>query len=220
MTDSASSSTVIEDFIRRWQSSGTAERANYVSFLNEMCDLLSVPRPDPTQPDDEHNAYVFERAVTFQNGDGTTSNGWIDLYKRSCFVLEAKQGSEKNSDDSDAIAAKPRKVKKGTATRGTKQWNDAMLAAHGQAERYAKALPTSDGWPPFIIVVDVGYSIELYSDFSRSGKTYIPFPDARSHRIFIKDLVKDELRERLELIWTDPMRLGAAGHRSSTRTVD
>ncbi len=207
MTDSTSSSTPIDDFIQRWQSSGAAERANYVSFLNELCDLLGVPRPDPTQPDDEHNAYVFERAVTFQNGDGTTSNGRIDLYKRSCFVLEAKQGSEKNKEETFSLGVKPKKIKKGTATRGTKQWDDAMLAARGQAESYAKALPASEGWPPFIIVVDVGYSIELYSDFSRSGKTYIPFPDARSHRIFIKDLAQQDLRERLKLIWIDPMAL-------------
>lgn len=197
----------IEEFIQRWQSSGAAERANYVSFLNELCDLLEVPRPDPALPDDEQNAYVFERAVTFQNGDGTTSQGRIDLYKRSCFVLEAKQGSERNKDGSNLFGEKPKKTRKGTATRGTKRWDDAMLAARGQAENYARALPQSEGWPPFIIVVDVGYSIELFSDFSRSGRTYIPFPDARSHRIFIKDLAGEELRERLKLVWTDPLSL-------------
>jgi hypothetical protein len=41
-----------------------------------------------------------------------------------------------------------------------------MLAARTQAERYAKALPASEGWPPF----DVGYSIELFADFSLTGK--------------------------------------------------
>lgn len=207
MIEGTNSPVAIETFIQRWQSSGAAERANYVSFLNELCDLLTVPRPDPTQPDDEQNAYVFERAVTFQNGDGTTSQGRIDLYKRSCFVLEAKQGSERNKADSNLFGEKPKKTRKGTATRGTKGWDDAMLAARGQAESYARALPPSEGWPPFIIVVDVGYSIELYSDFSRSGRTYIPFPDTRSHRIFIKDLVSEELRERLKAVWTDPVSL-------------
>ena len=83
------------DFIRRWEASGAAERANYALFLAELCDLLLVPRPEPTRPDDADNASVFQRSVTFQNGDGITSTGQIDLYKRGCFVLEAKQGSEK-----------------------------------------------------------------------------------------------------------------------------
>jgi hypothetical protein len=40
----------------------------------------------------------------------------------------------------------------------------AMLRARGQAEQYAKALPE---WPPFLIVADVGHSIETYADFTR-----------------------------------------------------
>ena len=86
-----------EEFIARWGASGAAERANYALFLSELCDLLGVARPDPSGPDDAENAYVFERAVTFQNGDGTTSPGRIDLYKRGCFLLEAKQGSERET---------------------------------------------------------------------------------------------------------------------------
>jgi SAM-dependent methyltransferase len=82
-----------------------------------------------------------------------------------------------------------------------------MLSAKGQAEQYARALPLSEGWPPFIVVVDIGHSIELYSDFSRSGKTYVPFPDPRSHRISLDDLAREQAREWLRLVWTDPMAL-------------
>ncbi|HEX9919519.1 MAG TPA: hypothetical protein VGA87_10145, partial [Pyrinomonadaceae bacterium] len=57
----------VETFITRWQASGAAERANYVSFLNELCDVLGVARPDVTTTDDERDAYVFERGVKFQN---------------------------------------------------------------------------------------------------------------------------------------------------------
>jgi hypothetical protein len=32
------------------------------------------------------------------------------------------------------------------------------------------------------MVVDVGTVIEVYAEFSRSGGTYTPFPDPRSHR--------------------------------------
>ena len=80
-------------FIARWRQSGAAERADYQLFLSELCDLLAVARPDPSRADDQGNAYVFERAVHFDHGDGTHSAGRIDLYKRGCFVLEAKQGS-------------------------------------------------------------------------------------------------------------------------------
>ena len=49
-----------------------------------------------------------------------------------------------------------------------------MIAARSQADRYARALPGSEGWPPFLIVVDVGHSIELFSEFTRSGRLYGP----------------------------------------------
>ncbi len=195
----------LQAFLDRWSRSGAAERANYQLFLSELCDVLGVPRPNPTQPDDAENDYVFERSVTFQNGDGTTSVGRIDLYRRACFVLEAKQGSDRAP--APGLDGKSKKQKKGTATRGTQGWDDAMLAARGQAEQYAKALPLVEGWPPFLVVVDVGYSIELYADFSRSGKTYIPFPDPRSHRILLADLARPEIRERLRGLWLDPLAL-------------
>jgi hypothetical protein len=37
----------IDTFIRRWENSGAAERANYALFLSELCILLDLPRPDP-----------------------------------------------------------------------------------------------------------------------------------------------------------------------------
>lgn len=85
----------LTDFIARWRESGAAECANFQPFLSELCDVLGVERPRPAQADDEQNAYVFERAVTFHNPDGTTSGGRVDLYKRGCFVLEATQGSDR-----------------------------------------------------------------------------------------------------------------------------
>lgn len=83
-----------QTFITRWTASGGAERSNYQLFLSELCDLLGVPRPEPAAEHDHDNAYIFERAVKFHNGDGTTSTKFIDLYKRGAFVLETKQGVE------------------------------------------------------------------------------------------------------------------------------
>jgi restriction-modification enzyme MmeI-like protein len=116
---------------------------------------LRPPRrfqPDPSTANTADNAYVFERDVTFDQGDGTTTTGRIDLYKRGCFVLEAKQGSDQERAEEQAAralappTAKKSTKKKGTAVRGTKGWDDAMAKARGQAEAYAKALPAGEGW--------------------------------------------------------------------------
>ena len=176
-------------FIARWQSAGGSERANYQLFVAELCALLGVPGPDPAGEDTRDNAYVFERRVTFAHGDGSASAGFIDCYRRGHFVLEAK------------------KVRAGAHTKG---FDDALLRARAQAEGYARALPAAEGRPPFVVVVDVGHVIELYAEFTRSGATYTPFPDSRSHRIRLADLADEKLRERLRLLWTDPMALDPA----------
>lgn len=84
-----------ESFINRWQNAGARERSNAQLFLNELCDLLDVPHPDPAG---DANAYDFERDVTFQKVDGSVGPGRIDLYKRDGFLLEAKQGSEADGE--------------------------------------------------------------------------------------------------------------------------
>jgi len=114
MADLAGSTGSIDGFFRRWEASGAAERANYSMFLNELCDLLDVPRPDPAGPDDTRNAYVFERAVPFPNPDGTTTVKRIDLYKRDCFVLEAKQGSDRVEAAEPLSLAPLRRMRRGT----------------------------------------------------------------------------------------------------------
>ncbi|MET0623097.1 MAG: type IIL restriction-modification enzyme MmeI [Pyrinomonadaceae bacterium] len=208
MTADATSHSNINNFIERWASSGAAERANYQIFLAELCDVLGVPRPEPTKPDEDENAYVFEKSVIFYHGDGTSSTGRIDLYKRGCFVLEAKQGSEQRNQLQPELAAPTKRARRrGTAVRGTQGWNEAMMAARGQAEQYARALPASEGRPPFLVVADVGHSIALYSEFSRTGGAYIPFPDSARFRIALRDLEREEVREVLRAVWTDPLSL-------------
>jgi hypothetical protein len=201
-------------FIARWRDSGAAERANYQLFLSELCDLLDVPRPDPSRADDTENAYVFERNVTFRHPDGSTSTGRIDLYRRHRFVLEAKQGAEKPAPAPAPVSsegrARARAVRRGTAARGTAAWDDAMLRAYGQATQYVRALPGDEGRPPFVVVVDVGHSIELYAEFSCTGGTYVPFPDPRSHRIPLDRLADPAVREMLRLVWTEPAALDPA----------
>ena len=156
------------DFLARWQASGGAEHANYGLFLQDLCDLLGVPRPDPTTDDPTQDAYVFERGVSFDDGAGKRSTGRIDLYKRGCFVLDTKQGTD--TPDQQAKAAKAAKAelgqatgkrRKGHAVRGTAKWGQMVEAAREQALRYVRALPASEPRPPFVVVVDVGLCIDL-----------------------------------------------------------
>lgn len=176
----------IDLFLKRWSAAGGSERANYQLFLTELCALLGLPTPDPAGDDTRDNAYVFERRVVIRQPDGTSNNGFIDLYRRGSFVLEAKQTGK---------------------TLDTSGWDKAMLRAHNQADQYVRALPADEGRPPFILVVDVGRNIELYAEFSRSGATYTPFPDPQSHRIRLEDLHKEDVRQRLRAVWLDPLTL-------------
>lgn len=111
-------------FIARWENAGGTERANYQLFLTELCALLSLPCPDPAGATSAHNRYVFERRVDINWPDGSSSAGFIDLYRQGCFVLEAKQTGR--SLDSTG-------------------WDKAMLQAQNQADRYVRALPVAEG---------------------------------------------------------------------------
>ena len=175
----------VDAFIHRWEKASGSERANYQLFLTELCTLLELPQPDPAREDTRDNAYVFERRVRFRHGDGSESPGFIDLYRRGHFVLEAK------------------KIRKEQG----KGFDDAMLRARGQAEQYARALPAAEGRPPLVLVVDVGTAIEFYAEFTRSGATYTPYPDPQSHRLRLTDLREESARERLRLAWLDPSAL-------------
>ncbi len=210
-----SDSDKLESFISEWALTGGSELANTQSFVNGLCALISVDPPKGSRTDDSHNDYVFERRVFQKEADGTESFGRIDAYKRHCFVLEAKQGSdadrkaaEQGEADLDIFGQTAAvRFKRGTAKRGTPTWSKAMVEARGQAERYAKALPIDHGWPPFLLVTDVGHCIDVYADFSGTGKQYTQFPDAARFRIALDDLRDEDVRTRLATIWADPLSL-------------
>ena len=202
-----------ETFIKRWaDGDGGQERANYAMFLTELCEVLGVGRPDQASHVAASNAYAFERAVTFKLPDGSKAQGRIDLYKRNSFVLEAKQSRRKGTDKAlpdqgdpsiaDAADTLPRGRKS-----ASRAWDVLMLNARQQAEDYARALPASEGWPPFLIVCDVGHCFEIYADFTGQGKNYAQFPDRQGFRVYLEDLAHEDIRERLRLIWNDPHKL-------------
>ena len=140
----------VDEFIERWsRNEGGAERANFPLFLTELCDLLDLPRPDPADATHEHNDYVFERAVTFRDEAGKTGHGRIDLYRRGCFVLEAKQSRQKGGKKEVALSAAQEALPgldaapahgRRSAHRG---WDVLMRNAREQAEQYARALPAA-----------------------------------------------------------------------------
>ncbi len=201
------------DFETRWLKSGGAERANYGLFLTDLCDLLGVARPDATTDDPAQDAYVLERAVTFSNSsaNGKSSTGRIDLYKRGCFVLETKQGTD--TPDQQARLAKAElglpadKRRKGHAVRGTAKWGQMMESARQQALGYVRALPGTEPRPPFVVVVDVGYCLDLYSNFAGVGDNYVPFPDSQSYRLRLGDIADEGVRARLRQLFIDPQQL-------------
>ena len=200
----------IERFIGRWRNNeGGAERANFPLFLTELCALLDLPQPDPADATHERNDYVFARAVTFPDEAGRSRHGRIDLYRRGCFVLEAKQSRERGGAKHNAHNAAQASLPGIAApVRGRRSadagWDVLMRNARVQAEDYARALPESHGWPPFILTVDVGHAIEVFADFSGQGKNYRQFPDRRGYRIFLDDLRDEAVRARLRGIWIDP----------------
>lgn len=213
--DGITVTTTVEAFIRRWQGhEGGQERANYALFLTELCDLLGLPHADPASVTTEGNDYVFERVVKESGRDGAASSKRIDLYKRDCFVLEAKQSrfaGEKKLEDVPqlpGITAAPR----GRRAGANRSWDVLMMNARTQAENYVRLLPASHEPPPFVLVCDVGHCIEVYANFRRDGKAYDQFPDRRSFRIYLEDLLHQEVRERLVAIWSDPLSLDPSRH--------
>ena len=202
----------IEHFIERWQGRhGGQERANYAMFLCELCDALDLPRPDPAGHPGQ-NDYVFERAVKEIARDGSVSTRRMDLYKRDCFVLEAKQSRQikdgaKEVKGPMSLALAPDQLGRRPVSGA---WDTLMMNARAQGESYTRLLPQAHEPPPFLIVCDVGHCFELYANFRRDGKAFDQFPDRRAFRIYLEDLRQEPMRQLLAGIWTDPLSLDPA----------
>ena len=186
----------VEQFIAKWENCPGHERANYAVFLTELCGVLDVEAPGPA------GDYRIDAPVP--GGAEAGGTGFIDLYKRGCFILEAKQS--KVCD----LPSLPGLEDVSTAPSGAR-YDDLMRRAFRQARRYAQSL-SQPPWPPFIIVLDVGRAFELYFDYGGSGRDYRFFPDRLSYRIPLRALASDaavgDTHKRavdlLRAIWTDP----------------
>lgn len=130
----------IDTFINRWSvARGGAERANYQMFLSELCEALGIPRPDPASDDTRTNDYVFERGVKRRESEGLASTLRIDLYKRGCFILEAKQSRAALRNDGQQALFKANETTSTAASEG--RWDVLMRNGRRQAEDYAFRLP-------------------------------------------------------------------------------
>jgi hypothetical protein len=180
----------VTSFIKKWENTQGqgAELSDFQSFARDLCDALNLPHPDPKSDANKDNSYIFERPVDSFDADGQLKQGKnrIDLYKRDCFVMEGKQTGKKI---------------------GTHGWNTAMKKAYHQAENYVRTLPSEEGRPPFIVVIDVGRSIQLYSEFSCTGGLYQHYPDTGNFTIKLAEISKPDIQERLQTLWLKPSAL-------------
>lgn len=83
----------LADLSNRWSTAKAAERANFQSYLIELCEALGVERPRPAG-----SGYEFEYPVKVVNRDGTEARNFVDLYKQGHFVLEAKDQGTGETD--------------------------------------------------------------------------------------------------------------------------
>lgn len=203
----------VETFIQRWTArEGGAERANYQMFLSELCDVIGVERPDPAGAERAANDYVFERAVKRRASDEIASSKRIDLYKKGCFILEAKQsrlpgGKNALPGQLTMLPDEPETLGRRSIARG---WDVMMQNARRQAEEYVFLLDADHPAPPFLITCDVGHAFEIFADFTGTGRAYGQFPDRKGFRIYMEDLRREEIRALLATIFTDPSSLDPA----------
>ena len=191
---------VVAAFVAKWQNTpGGAERANYQLFLGGLCHVLGLEEPEAGQRG-VLGRYQFEGPVA--GGSERGNKGFVDMYRKGSFVLEAKQSQIPEAQRNQPELFDPAVTAPG-ATSGAK-YDDMMRKALRQARTYAVNLPAEHPWPPFIIVCDVGRAFELYFDWSGNGRGYDFFPDRQGYRITLDRLVEAEVQELFRDIWSKP----------------
>ncbi len=187
-------------FINKWRGvTGGAERANYAQFINDLCSALDLPVPG-VATGGVLGTYQFEGPVPGGGAGGNT--GAIDLYKRGCFILEAKQSKLREADRQQAQLFDVADT--APASPSGARYDRFMRDALSQAKRYAANLPGDHPSPKFLIVCDVGRAFELYFDWSGNGRGYGHFPDQHSYRFELHRFAEEGVRDMFRAVWTDP----------------
>ena len=144
-------------------------------------DLLDVPRPEPTRQDDADNSYVFEKRVDLPTATAPPTGAASTSTNAAGFVLEIEAG-QRNAKTPKTNRRSPRNCVPAARNRHRPAWHAGLGLGDGQGPQPGQALREAipDEWPPFLIVCDVGHCIDLYADFARTGKNYLPFPTRRT----------------------------------------
>ena len=153
--------------------------------------------------------------MTFREPDGSTSLGRIDLYKRGCFVLEAKQSRRPGAakaipEQGDLLAGhEPPAGQRGKRVVAP-GWDVLMMRARQQAEDYAKALPVVRRMAAIPHCLRRRPLSRDLRRLQRAREKLCAVPRSAGLRIFLEDLRDDAVRERLRRIWLDPLELDPA----------
>lgn len=175
----------VEAFLGKWLGSEGNERANYQGFFLDLCEVLGVDKPAP-KGSEADSPYCFDKDIRFFSSKKTApTTRFADFYKADCFLIEAKQGSEKSS--------------KGHGKRGTKVYRDVMQKAFNQARSYTGMLTTR---PPFLMTCDIGSHFEIWEGFSGEYGSY-----GARERVNLKNLAEAAVFDRFVKIFTDPQAL-------------
>jgi hypothetical protein len=194
----------VEALIAKWEGArGGAEQANFAVFIHDLVDALELERPGVAQGG-VLGEYQFEGPVAGGSNRTLGGKGRIDLYKRGCFVMEAKQSQLRPGeteapglfDAADVIPLTPAGAR----------YDQLMIRAQAQAKNYAVNLPGDHPSVPFLIVCDVGRAFELFFDFAGNGRGYGFYPDKQRYRVPLAKLRDPEVQALLRDIWTEPRR--------------
>jgi hypothetical protein len=209
----------VDEFIKKWNGlAGGAEKANFGPFIYDLVRALDLPEPEPAEAG-KLGRYQFEGPIPKASFRNPLNKGSADLYKRGCFIMEAKQSymppKEERAPELIGLDAPVIPLSPAGA-----RYDKYMTTARAQVENYAKNLPASEPVAPFLIVCDIGRAFEIYHDSAGNGRGYTFFPDKQSYRIPLPKLRDLEVTERLKAIWTKPKSIDPRFHAADvTRKV-
>jgi hypothetical protein len=194
----------VDAFIAKWiGTEGGAERANYQVFLTEFAQALDLPTTSPASAATLGD-YQFDGPVA--GGSEKGNAGFIDLYRRGSFILEAKQ-SKLSPAEQAQLPLEEKEIASRPATPSGARYDRLMRDALAQAKRYAVNLPADHPWPPFLIVCDVGRAFELYFDWNGNGRGYGFFPSQQNYRFTLDRFVDPDVQQLFRDIWTNPAKV-------------
>ncbi|HEY3400791.1 MAG TPA: DNA methyltransferase [Geothrix sp.] len=221
-------SMTLPAFIARWQAADGPERGNMQLFLQELIQVLELPRPDPTGPSSE---YCFEKQVPNYTPDGKFTKNYMDLYKAGCFILEAKRTSDKLRAKHETGAGggggkgmKPTVHAPGLpglveepqagGYRANATYDARLELAFAQSIRYAMALGLQGPPPPFLIVCDIGHSFHIWNRYDpKAGGGYGGFGARRI--VMLDQLVEPDIQQLFRDLWMNPKALDTSRLRAS-----